>query len=160
MVLVPRLFWLYLTLLLALLLVVMPLPAEVRMFRPDWPLLVLAYWALALPQRVSIGTAFTLGFIVDVMVGTVLGVNSAGYAVFIYIISANHLKIRNFSILQQSLLLGLLLLLYHFIIFGLSHFLTGVYFRAAYLWPVLSGMLVWPYIFLFLRRFRRQLKIQ
>jgi rod shape-determining protein MreD len=46
------------------------------------------------------------------------------------------------------------------VVFWLSHFLTGVYFRAAYLWPVLTGMIVWPYIFWFLRRTRRQFKIQ
>ena len=77
-----------------------------------------------------------------------------------FIVAANYLKIRNFSILQQALLIGMLLALYHLLLFWLSHFLTGVYFRAAYLWPVLTGMLVWPYVFLFLRRMRRQLKIQ
>ena len=155
-----RFLWIHLTLLLALLLAVMPLPAEVKLFRPDWPLLVLCYWVLALPHRASIGTAFIMGFLVDVMVGTVLGVNALGYSVVTFIVAANYLKIRNFSILQQALLIGMLLALYHLLLFWLSHFLTGVYFRAAYLWPVLTGMLVWPYIFLFLRRMRRQLKIQ
>lgn len=155
-----RFLWIHLTLLLALMLAVMPLPAEVKLFRPDWPLLVLCYWVLALPHRVSIGTAFVMGFLVDVMVGTVLGVNALGYSVVTFVVAANYLKIRNFSILQQALLLGMLLALYHLVLFWLSHFLTGVYFRAAYLWPVLTGMLVWPYIFLFLRRMRRQLKIQ
>lgn len=155
-----RFLLIHLTLLLALMLAVMPLPAEVKLFRPDWPLLVLCYWVLALPHRVSIGTAFVMGFLVDVMVGTVLGVNALGYSVVTFVVAANYLKIRNFSILQQALLLGMLLALYHLVLFWLSHFLTGVYFRAAYLWPVLTGMLVWPYIFLFLRRMRRQLKIQ
>ncbi len=154
-----RFLWIHLTLLLALLLAVMPLPAEVKLFRPDWPLLVLSYWVLALPHRASIGTAFVMGFLVDVMVGTVLGVNALGYSVVTFIVAANYLKIRNFSILQQALLIGMLLALYHLVLFWLSHFLTGVYFRAAYLWPVLTGMLVWPYVFLFLRRMRRQLKI-
>ncbi len=154
-----RFLWIHLTLMLALLLTVMPLPVEVKLFRPDWPLLVLCYWVLALPHRASIGTAFVLGFIVDVMVGTVLGVNAFGYSVVCFIMAANYLKIRNFSILQQALLVGMLLALYHLLVFWLSHFLTGVFFRAAYLWPVLTGALVWPYVFLFLRRMRRQLKI-
>lgn len=155
-----RFLYIHLTLLLALLLNVMPLPAAVKLFRPDWPLLVLCYWVLALPHRTNIGTAFVLGFLVDVMVGTVLGVNAFGYSVICFVVAANHLKIRNFSVLQQSLLVGLLLALYHLVVFWLSHFLTGVYFRSAYLWPVLTGMIVWPYIFWFLRRTRRQFKIQ
>ncbi len=155
-----RILWAHFTIVFALLLVVMPLPTWANMLRPDWPLLVMGYWVLALPHRINIGTAFVAGFFVDVMVGTVLGVNAAGYAVVAFVLAANHLKIRNFSILQQAFLIGLLLAMYHLLIFWISHFLTGVYFRGAYLWPVLTGMLVWPYVFLLLRRLRRQLKIQ
>ncbi len=117
-----RFLLIHLTLLLGLLLTVMPLPAMVKLFRPDWPLLVLCYWVLALPHRTSIGTAFVYGFLIDVMVGTVLGVNAFGYALIAFIVAANHLKIRNFSVLQQSLLVGLLLALYHLLIFWCSHF--------------------------------------
>ena len=135
-----RFLWVHVTVVLALLLLVMPLPAAVNLFRPDWPLLVLTYWVLALPHRISIGTAFV--------------------SVVAFIVAANYAKIRNFSILQQSLLIGLIFAFYHLLIFWLSHFLTGVSFRMAYLWPVLTSMALWPYIFLFLRRFRRKLKIQ
>ena len=101
-----RFLWVHVTVVLALLLLVMPLPAAVNLFRPDWPLLVLTYWVLALPHRISIGTAFVFGFLVDVMVGTILGVNALGYSVVAFIVAANYAKIRNFSILQQSLLIG------------------------------------------------------
>ena len=61
-----RLYLVYLSLMFSLVLAVVPLPAMVKLFRPDWPLLVLFYWALALPSRVSIGTAFVVGFLLDV----------------------------------------------------------------------------------------------
>lgn len=150
----------YLSLLLALILMVMPMPAMVKLFRPDWALLVLLYWVLALPFRANIGTAFVVGFLVDVLVGTVLGVNALAFSVVAFVMAANHQKIRNFSILQQSLLVGLLLALYHLLIFWLSHFLTGVYFLPDYLWPVLTGTLVWPWLFWLLRRVRRQFKVR
>lgn len=157
----PARVWLiYLSLFIALLLTVIPMPQMVKLARPDWTLLVLMYWTMALPQRVSVGTAFVIGFIVDVLVGTVLGVNALAFAVVIFVVALHHLKIRNFSVLQQALLMGLLLALYQLILFWLSHFLTGVYFRPQYLWPVLTGMLMWPWLFWLLRRFRRQLKIQ
>jgi rod shape-determining protein MreD len=155
-----RLGFIYLSLFVALLLTVMPMPQMVKLARPDWALLVLMYWAMALPQRVSVGAAFFTGFIVDVLVGTVLGVNALAFAVVIFIVAQHHLKIRNFSVIQQALLLGLFLALYQLLLFWLSHFLTGVYFRPQYMWPVLTGMLVWPWLFWLLRRYRRQLKIQ
>jgi rod shape-determining protein MreD len=155
-----RIGFIYLSLFVALILTVMPMPQLVKLARPDWVLLVLMYWTMALPQRISVGTAFFSGFIVDVLVGAVLGVNALAFSVVIFIVAQHHLKIRNFSIVQQSLLVGLLLALYQLLLFWLSHFLTGVYFMPQYLWPVVTGMLVWPWLFWLLRRYRRQLKIQ
>lgn len=155
-----RIGFIYLSVFVALILTVMPMPQLVKLARPDWVLLVLMYWTMALPQRISVGTAFFSGFIVDVLVGTVLGVNALAFSVVIFIVAQHHLKIRNFSIVQQSLLVGLLLALYQLLLFWLSHFLTGVYFMPQYLWPVVTGMLVWPWLFWLLRRYRRQLKIQ
>jgi rod shape-determining protein MreD len=152
--------FIYVSLLVALLLTVMPMPQQVKLFRPDWALLVVLYWTMALPGRVNILTAFVLGFLTDVLVGTVLGVNALAFSVVTFIVAVNHLKIRNFSVIQQALLLGLFLALYHLLLFWLSHFLTGVYFLPAYLWPVLTGMVVWPWLFWLLRRYRRRFKIQ
>ena len=152
--------FIYLSLIISLLLTVIPVPFQISLFRPDWVLLVLMYWTLALPRRVNIGTAFLMGFLTDVLVGTVLGVNALAFSVVAFVMAVNHLQIRNFGIIQQSLLVGLLLALYQLLLFWLSNFLTGVNFRPAYLWPVLTGMLVWPWLFWLLRRYRRQLKIQ
>lgn len=155
-----RLSFIYLSLLAALLLTVIPVPFQVKLFRPDWVLLVLMYWSLALPRRVNIGTAFVMGFLTDVLVGTVLGVNALAFSVVTFVVAVNHLKMRNFGVIQQTLLVGLLLALYQLLLFWLSHFLTGVSFRPAYLWPVLTGMVAWPWLFWLLRRYRRQFKIQ
>lgn len=152
--------FIYLSLLAALMLTVIPVPFQFNLFRPDWVLLVLIYWILALPRRVNIGTAFFMGLLTDVLVGTVLGVNALAFSVVAFVVAVNHLKIRNFAVIQQSVLIGLMLALYQLLLFWLSHFLTGVYFRPGYLWPVLIGMIVWPWLFWLLRRYRRQLKIQ
>ena len=50
------------TLLIALMASIMPMPLIADAFRPDWVLIVLMYWCMALPGRVNIITAWVMGF--------------------------------------------------------------------------------------------------
>ncbi len=156
----PSSIWVALTVFVALVFELMPLPAEITMARPDWVLLVLMYWSLALPHRVNIGVAWLTGLILDLASGAPLGVNALTYSITIYITVSNFQKIRNFSVWQQALLVGLFLALYHLLQFWLSHFLVDVYFSPDYLWPVLSGMFFWPWVFLVLRKYRRHFRVR
>jgi rod shape-determining protein MreD len=40
-----------------------------------------------------------------------------------------------------------------------QHLLTDIYFQLDYLWPVLTSMLLWPWVFWLLRKTRRQFSI-
>ncbi|KPM75818.1 MULTISPECIES: rod shape-determining protein MreD [unclassified Pseudoalteromonas] len=144
----------------ALVMALMPLPISFEPYRPDWVLMVLMYWSLAVPHRLNIGTAWVVGLLIDLASGSPLGVNSLTYSVCIFITASNFQKIRNFSLWQQSILIALFLTLYHLMQFWLNHFLMGVYFSPHYMWPVLTGMLCWWWIFLILRKYRRHFRIR
>ena len=51
----------------ALVMELAPWPAGFQAFKPSWLVLVLLYWSLALPDRVSIGWAFLLGVLWDIV---------------------------------------------------------------------------------------------
>jgi len=149
-----------LTLLLALIATIIPMPLSVDAFRPDWVLVVLIYWCLALPSRVNVITAWILGFILDVLLGSILGVHAAALAISVFIIAENFQKIRNFSIWQQSIIVGVVAALYHLIVFWLQRFLTDVVFLPSYLYPVITTIILWPWALLLLRKIRRHFKIK
>ena len=54
------------SLLLALIATIMPMPLSIDAFRPDWVLVVLIYWCIALPTRVNVITAWVTGFLLDI----------------------------------------------------------------------------------------------
>jgi len=141
-----------LTLLLALIATIIPMPLSVDAFRPDWVLVVLMYWCLALPSRVNVITAWVIGFMVDVLLGSILGIHAAASAITIFIIAENFQKIRNFSIWQQSIIVGILA--------GMQHFLTDAVFLSSYLYPVITTVIVWPWALFLLRKIRRHFQIK
>ena len=59
--------------LLAFLLAGIPLPSELQRFRPDWVAMVLIYWCMALPHRIGIGVGWTVGLLLDIGRGALLG---------------------------------------------------------------------------------------
>ena len=61
-----------LTLVVGLMLAIVPLPEWAQGLRPEWPLLVLVYWCLALPQRVGVGVSWLVGLCMDVLSGALL----------------------------------------------------------------------------------------
>lgn len=159
MILKARHYVIAISIIISLVLQIMPMPIQVDMYRPDWVLIVLAYWAMALPNRVNVGIAFITGLALDILVGTTLGIHSLALSVSVYVLAANYQRLRNYSVWQQAIIIGLLSSLYHLVVFWLQHLLTDVYFQFSYLWPVLTSMLLWPWVFWLLRKARRQLRI-
>ena len=68
----------------ALIMELAPWPAGFQAFKPSWLVLVLLYWTLALPDRVSIGWAFLLGVLWDIVLGSILGVHALVLSVAFY----------------------------------------------------------------------------
>ncbi|MAI38836.1 MAG: rod shape-determining protein MreD [Alteromonas sp.] len=147
------------SIIIALVLQIVPLPIQADVYRPDWVLVVLAYWSMALPNRVNVGVAFITGVAMDILVGTTLGIHSLGLSVSIYILAANYQRLRNYSVWQQAIIIGLLSSLYHLLTFWVQHLLTDIYFQVDYLWPVAASMVLWPWVFWLLRKTRRQFSI-
>ncbi|MBO1255834.1 rod shape-determining protein MreD [Alteromonas sp. 5E99-2] len=155
-----RFFTIPFSIIVALVLQIVPLPALVDIYRPDWALIVLSYWAMALPHRLNVAGAFITGIGLDILLGTPLGIHSLVLSICVFILVANYQRLRNYSVWQQSIVIALLSAFYHLLQFWLLHLLTDIYFRYDYLMPTITSMVFWPWAFWFLRRLRRQLKLK
>ena len=65
--------------LVAMMLTSLPLPETAIIYRPDWLILVLIYWCMAIPERIGIFTGWMLGLLLDVMYGSLLGQNAMAF---------------------------------------------------------------------------------
>ena len=98
------------SLLLALLLGLVPLPAMLQPLRPYWLALVLAYWLLEEPERIGLGVAFALGVLADLVFGGLLGEQALRLVVMAFILDRFRARMRFFPLSQQALVIGVLLL--------------------------------------------------
>ncbi len=146
---------------LAYLLAIVPFPEWAMNYRPEWVPMVLIYWVMALPYRVGIGSAWCAGLILDILKGSVLGLNAIGLVIVAYVTSSIHLRFRMFSSIQQS---GLVLVLIGINLF-LSHWLEVIagYTTASdmmFIMGALTSAVLWPALFQLLRQIRRGFEVR
>ncbi|MFB0974806.1 MAG: rod shape-determining protein MreD [Tolumonas sp.] len=150
----------YLTLIAAIILAMVPLPAAIDMFRPDWVALVVLYWVIALPHHLGIVSAWVVGLIMDILLGSTLGIHALGMAVTTYVAAAQYQKLRNFSVWQQALVMGSLIFIGQLLIFWVEHLFASPRLNTRFVWASLSSTLLWPSVYLFLRYIRRRFNIR
>jgi rod shape-determining protein MreD len=136
--------------LVALALAVLPLPAAIDTFRPDFLVLIVIFWSIESPRAGGLGLAFFSGLALDLINGVVLGQHALALTLIAAWATHLRLRLRVFSILSQSLTVFALLAGYQFILFwvdgatgnpvtNFSRWLAPLV--GAMIWPLLTGTL-------------------
>ncbi len=146
-----------LTLMLAFMLAALPLPDSLQAWRPAWVALVLIYWCIAIPERIGVFTAWSVGILLDVLHGSILGQHALGLAFVAYVALLYHQRIRVFPLFQQSLVVGSLVFLYQAWMLTIYNLLGTRAYSTLYLVGALISALLWPWVFIVLRDIRRNL---
>ncbi len=142
------------TIIMAMCLLITPWPGFLSQINPDWVLLVLIYWAIAVPERVGIFHAWTIGLLTDVLTGRVFGQHALAYSLVIYACLILHKRLRQFPLPQQGLFIFSCLLLTQILLFWLKNIQHPAQLSLSFLWPIFAGTLCWPLIYTVLRRIR------
>lgn len=153
-------FMILLTFIIALILSIAPLPQWAETLRPQWVVVVLIYWVIALPDRVGVFIAWVVGLFFDVASGALLGQNAIAMAFIAYLAIKLHLRIRIFPLWQQAMSILILVALYQMITLWIKG-MTGMTAQGLSYWlPSITSMLVWPPVYLIMRAYRRHYKIR
>lgn len=150
----------WLSLILALLLSVAPMPKFMEVGRPLWVALCLSYWALSLPHRIGMVSAWCLGLVEDVLFGSLLGQNALILTLIVFLVLSLQRRLQMFPMWQQSLVL--------LVVFGIAQ-LVQLWINAltgnrpptlAFVLPALISALLWPWVFAVLRGLQRRFVVR
>lgn len=139
-------FTIFLTLIIALILTMLPMPEWTNWLRPAWVLLVLIYWTMMLPLYIGVGSAWAIGLVVDLLQGTLLGEHAFAYTIVIYFVARMHTRLRMFSLLQQGVSIFMFILLYQSALYCVQGFIDALPNTHLYWLSTLSSTLLWPWL--------------
>jgi rod shape-determining protein MreD len=146
----------YASLVVALILMILPLPDWAQIYRPNWMALVLIYWSMALPGRVGLWFAFFSGIVLDTSLGTILGQHTLALVVVIYFNLNFYQRIRVLALAQQAIYVFALLLINQVVVAWVEGIMGRPTPLMAYFGAPLVGMIIWPWVFVILRDIRRK----
>lgn len=152
------------TLLVAMFLSVFHLPQEwpnwLGWLRPNWMVLVLFFWTVEVPHRVSLLAVWLLGFFVDALLAEPLGLNGIILAGVTYFTWGFYERLRMYSALQQGAVVFVLVVAAEL----LRYLVLSILGSRPWSWGVLSvplvSMLLWPFVYILLIRLRTGMRIE
>jgi len=143
------------TFVLSYVLISFPISPQWRGYSPDWVTLVLIYWCMAAPQRVGVGVAWLVGLGLDLLTFGLVGSHALAKTVIAFFVTRVALRLRAYPVWQQTAFI-LLLLVIEAAILATIEFLLGGYWGSMFSWKAMAvSLVVWPLLFLVLRRCRR-----
>lgn len=140
-----------LTLVFAMCLKIAPLPPQLAVYNPDWVLLTLIYWSLAVPERVGVFHAWSFGLLTDVLTGRMFGQYALAYSLVIYLCLSLHKRLRQFPFFQQALFIFFCLLLSQLLLFFIKNIQQTAQLKPTFWLSVFVGTIFWPLVYTVLR---------
>ena len=143
----------------AILLTMLPLPNWAQAFRPEWVTLVLIYWCMALPGRVSIGWGWAAGLMLDVTLGNLLGLHALAMSIVAFLTIKLYQRIRVYPLGQQALAILILVAMSQLLILWILGIIGATPGSWTYWLPSLSSAIIWPWLFVVMRGARRHFRV-
>ncbi len=145
-----RSYWggFFLLLVLAMALTLIPLPENLRPFRPYWLTLALFYLGIFMPLQSGVIRSWLFGILIDGVTGTLLGIHALNFAFVTYVALLFHQRLRLYAVVQQMAVLFVIMA----INLGAEYLIRGATdgsTNSLLFWaPLLTTPLFWPLLYL------------
>lgn len=146
--------------LLALVLSVVPLPAVLAHMSPYWLALVFIYWGLESHSLGRLGQAFLAGLALDVVTGALLGQHALSLIIISYLLGRFRHRIRFFPPWQQALAVLALLVNDRIVQLWILALMGRGLPDWTYFLPPFIGVVLWPWFFLLMDALRHRRRVK
>jgi rod shape-determining protein MreD len=134
------------SLFVAVLLNVIPWHGSALLWRPDFLLVVLLYWAVQEPRTIGQGTGFFLALVMDVADSALLGQHALSYVAAIFLAQVLRLRILQLTRGEQALHVAGILFVAQAITLLLNSMMGREFPGFALLMSPVLGGLLWPVV--------------
>ena len=124
--------------------------------KPDWVLLILFYWCLAVPHKVGVGVGWILGILLDILHYSLLGQHAIGKAFVALVAVVAHRRIRLYELWQQCIVIYIVASIDIGFTLWVAHLTSNVEIKLIYWQSALTTCLLWPLVYNILRLLRHR----
>lgn len=132
------------SIILALILSVMPLPFEWRWWRPEFVALIVVYWSMYTPQYFGVVAVWFCGILLDIVELSPLGYNALGLLVVAYISHLSYQRICNYALWQQAAWIFILIGIYQLFCNWISGLMGKSVESPVFLIAAVMSAILWP----------------
>lgn len=125
--------------------------------RPDFTVMVMVYWIIAMPEKLGVLAAAAIGLIQDGLTASYIGEHVIAYSVVGGISVLAYQRLRVYDVWQQAGFVFLLIGLSNLILYWISMLIGSNNNGWWFLLSAFISALLWPWLMIMLRAFRRQL---
>ena len=140
-----------LTLVVGVVINLLPFSGLAVLVKPDFLAILILYWGIQEPRMMGVGTAWSLGLLMDVADATVFGQHALAYAVLAYAADYFRRRVLRFPLWQQAAQVALLLLFCAGLVVLVRIVGGAPPPRWTYFIGPLAGAFLWPLISVILR---------
>lgn len=144
--------------LIAFVLTILPIPEQWIVFRPEWLALTFIHWGLMSPNKSSIMLAWFVGLLIDVVFGSIIGQHGLGFTIVVFMALRIRTRILLDSFVHQ--LFAVFLILGTYLLINL--WILGITGNSPDGWTywltVISSLVIWPFYHYFLTIFHARKK--
>lgn len=149
-------FFVFISIIIAWMLMIVHLPHQWQWLRPEWLSLVLIYWVFTRPHIVGVGIGWIAGFGLDIFGDGLLGSHALAMAIVVYLTHQLRNRVRLFPFWQQAFVVLVLVGLGQLTLLAIQ-WLIGQPPRTAWYWAsCLTSVILWPWFYRFLGYYDRR----